>query len=126
MSEVPFALHAHTYSVTIETYKGKKNIHEEMFITQEGQLDNQKFINSMEGKKYPLFLIMYHPEYQLLEFIGKQKWKLAKNRKMAEEIAYRISLFLNKQARLNNNKIEGEENLFFDKWNITSNGPRPY
>jgi hypothetical protein len=45
---------------------------------------------------------------------------------MAEEIAFRISLFLNRQARLNHNKIEGEQNLFFDKWNITSNGSKPY
>ena len=71
MSEVPIALHAHTYTVTIETYKEKKGIHSEMLITQEGKLGSQKFINSMEGKKYPLFLTMYHPEYQLLEFIGK-------------------------------------------------------
>ena len=126
MSEVPIALHAHTYTVTIETYKDKKGIHEEMLITQEGQLGSQKFINSMEGKKYPFFLTMYHPEYQLLQFIGKQKWQLAENKKIAEEIAFRISLFLKRQASLNNNKIEGEQNLFFDKWNITPNGPKPY
>ena len=80
----------------------------------------------MEGKNYPFFLTMYHPEYQLLDFIGKEKWQLAEKHKMAEEIAFRISLFLNRETRLNNNKIVGEENLFFHKWNITSNGLKPY
>jgi hypothetical protein len=38
MSEVPIALHAHTYTVTVETYNYKKEIHKEMLITQEGKL----------------------------------------------------------------------------------------
>ena len=36
MSEVPIALHAHTYTVTLETFKDKIGIHKEMLITQEG------------------------------------------------------------------------------------------
>lgn len=38
-----------------------------------------RFINAMEGKNYPIFATMYHPEYQLLEFIGKYKWPIIKN-----------------------------------------------
>ena len=36
MSEIPFALHAHTYTVTLDTFREKKGIHKEMVITQIG------------------------------------------------------------------------------------------
>ena len=71
-----------------------------MRITQEGEIKDgkihKKFINSMEGIKYPWYLIMYHPEYQLIDFVGKKKWELSEHTELAEEIAYRISLFLKK------------------------------
>ena len=50
-----------------------------------------RFINAMEGKNYPIFATMYHPEYQLLEFIGKYKWPIIKNQ-ITDEIAFRMSL----------------------------------
>jgi hypothetical protein len=38
-----------------------------MKITQTDEYKNEthniKFINSMEGREYPIFTIMYHPEY---------------------------------------------------------------
>jgi hypothetical protein len=52
-----------------------------MKITQSDTLlqDNEtiKFINSMEGRNYPVYTIMYHPEYQALRFYGAKRWNLA-------------------------------------------------
>lgn len=61
----------------------------------------------MEGKTLPIYLIMYHPEYQMLDFRGPKRWQLAKDNGSgiyAEEIAFRYSLLLNRQARLNLNE----------------------
>jgi hypothetical protein len=45
----------------------------------------------MEAKNYPIYSTMYHPEYQLLDFVGKYKWDLVNN-KTTDHIAFRISL----------------------------------
>ena len=67
MSYSEIGLHAHHYSVTLDTFKNKKGLFKNMRITQEGGIKNgknfKKFVNSMEGIKYPWYLIMYHPEY---------------------------------------------------------------
>ena len=60
----------------------------------------------MEMKNYPIYCTMYHPEYQMLQFYGPKRWNLAKhdNADLArdvEEIAFRISLKLNRDARTN-------------------------
>jgi len=46
---------------------------------------------------------MYHPEYQMLTFEGQKKWNLIAN-ETTDEIAFRLSLKLNRDARMNKNK----------------------
>ena len=67
----------------------------------------------MESKKYPIFATMYHPEYQVLDQIGPQKWKLPKDY-ATDEIAFRLSYTLNKFARKNSNRIAAQNRDFFD------------
>lgn len=63
------ALHAHTYSVSTETYDNTLGLKESMKITQTdvwvrpSDGEEIEFIAAMEGKDYPIFLTMYHPEY---------------------------------------------------------------
>jgi hypothetical protein len=47
---------------------------------------------------------MYHPEYNLLDFIGTKKWKIVGN-EITDEIAFRLSLLMNRWARKNSNKV---------------------
>ena len=55
---------------------------------------------------------MYHPEYQVLDFPGPKKWALA-DKELGEQIAFRMSLLLNRYARQNTNTINaGFEKLF--------------
>ena len=84
-----------------------------MKITQTDTLVTEKgnitFVDSMEGIEYPIFVTMYHPEYQLLDFIGRKKWNLV-NEQATDEIAFRVSLKMNRESRSNSNRInEGEE-----------------
>lgn len=63
------ALHAHTYSVSTETFESTPGLKQQMKITQtdvwvrpeDGK--EIEFIAAMEGVDYPIFLTMYHPEY---------------------------------------------------------------
>ena len=64
-----------------------------------------EFIEAFESHDYPIFASIYHPEYQLVEFRGvakKNKKALTEN----EEIAFRLSLLLNRYARRNPNRVE--------------------
>ena len=110
MSKKGMAFHAHSYSITVETLNKSKTMSKELMITQKDVLrrpsDNKtvEFINTMEGRNYPFFSIMYHPEYQALHFSGQKKWNIV-NDKDTDEIAFRISLLLNRNARKNKNRV---------------------
>jgi hypothetical protein len=58
----------------------------------------------MEGREYPIFAIMYHPEYQLLDYLGSKRWEHGE-KELTEEIAFRISLAVNRSARKNSNRV---------------------
>ena len=75
-----------------------------MKILQTDVLETSKnktvtFIDAMESPKYPIFALMYHPEYQMLKFLGEKRFPLSPNRKTVEEIGFRVSLHLNRMAR---------------------------
>ena len=52
----------------------------------------------MEAYDYPIHATMYHPEYQAA-------WGDYENRDNAHEIGFRISLLLNREARMNTNTV---------------------
>lgn len=99
MASHPSVLHAHTYSISVETYLNIPKLHNFMKITQtdfyERDGEEVEYIVSMEAKDYPIYATMYHPEYQTLTFDSKLKWVLVAN-DITDRIAYRISrrLFL--------------------------------
>lgn len=104
------ALHAHTYSVSLETYNKTKGLKKEMKVLQtdtwKRPSDGKKieFIDAMESVSYPMFATMYHPEYQVLDFptTSPKKWGKAE-KETGEQIAFRMSLLLNRYARQNTN-----------------------
>lgn len=77
----------------------------------------------MEAKHYPIWLIMYHPEYQLLKFYGPKKWNLASfignQDDLTDEIGFRVSLKVNREARKNNNSVKGIESEFMSQWGVS-------
>lgn len=85
MQNEGLALHAHSFSISIDTYEKTPGLKNEMMITQtDSWFDkdtgkNVPFIAAMEHTYYPIFTTMYHPEYQLLVFTGKNKWTTVDN-----------------------------------------------
>lgn len=69
MEKIPLCIHYHNYAVKKETFLKSSGLVENLKITQEGEWIDEDtgeyytFINSMEGKKYPWYSTMYHPEY---------------------------------------------------------------
>ena len=59
-------------------------------------------IDSIESPKYPIWGTIYHPEYQIMEFIDK-KWPI-ENDKYTNEIAYKISQVMYENALKNSNR----------------------
>jgi len=58
----------------------------------------------MEAKDYPIFTTMYHPEYQLLDYLGQVRWTHGET-ELTQEIAFRISLVMNRYGRMNSNRV---------------------
>lgn len=92
------ARHFHTYSVTLKTFNETPGLKNEMIITQTDTHKGVKFIDAMEHKKYAIFAVMYHPEYQILG-------KFTESGADTDEIAFLNSLKLNRFARTNKNRI---------------------
>lgn len=110
MSEKKLALHAHTYSVSLETYNQSEGLKKNMKIVQTdtwirpGDDKEIEFIAAMEGANYPVFAFMYHPEYQMLDYQGDKAWPKSDSEASTEEIAYRLSKKINMIARTNSNR----------------------
>lgn len=72
------ALHAHNYGLTLEKFNETLGLNRFMDATQTDVLekDGKKttFIDSLEGKNYPIFATMWHPEYQFKNNIGRDTW----------------------------------------------------
>ena len=112
MAHEGLALHAHSYSVSMDTFEKTAGLKKFMKVLQTDVLytstANITFIDSMEARNYPIMTTMYHPEYQLNNYIGEKKWAAATDRKAAEEIAFRISHNLYRLARQNGNRVVDE------------------
>ena len=77
MKRQGLVLHAHSFAVYTDNLKKYPSLGKEMRILQtDVDAKGGRFIDAMESKKYPIFATMYHPEYQLLDFVGSKKWDI--------------------------------------------------
>lgn len=123
MEDGDSVLHAHSYAVSFDTFNSVKKLKEFMTITQSDILDRPdgskvKFINAYEAKNYSMYATMYHPEYQMLTFEGRKRWNLVAN-DTTDEIAFRLSLKLNRDARLNKNKPNSSFESLFNSFGVS-------
>ena len=67
MANKGLAIHAHSYSVSLESFNRTVGLKKFMKITQTDTLVTEKgnitFVDSMEAIDYPIYVTMYHPEY---------------------------------------------------------------
>ena len=106
MATEPYTNHEHSYSLSMETFNNTPGLNQMMKVTSIDKLGNITFVDSMEAKNYPIYTCMFHPEYQTLDYVGPKKWKMVANQD-TDEIAFRLSLLVNRDARSNSNRIKG-------------------
>jgi gamma-glutamyl hydrolase len=118
----PMGLHFHTYSITIETFNRVKKMKEFMKITQTDTIEedgkNVTFINSMEAYNYPIFAVMYHPEYQIANWGGSVPPAIVDN-ELTDEVAFRESFNLNRIARTNTNRPTISYNELYQNYGVS-------
>lgn len=96
------ALHVHDYGITFDTFNKSRFLADEMVITAYDEQDSQKFVASMEHKKYAIYAIMYHPEYLVSPAIKIPLFQRTPLfNKLTSEIGFRITLAFNHLARQN-------------------------
>ena len=85
--ETPTQIHYHKYAVSLETFQKYPKLSKEFLITQtcKSEKGGIPYVNTMEAKNYPIFTIMYHPEYKLFEFMERDTGPVT------DEIAFRLT-----------------------------------
>lgn len=107
MGRKPVAFHAHTWGISVDSFNSVPKLKNFMKILQTDTLKvndkNISYVVSMEAYKYPIYSVLYHPEYQLLTYEGSKGLNI-KNNWVTNQIAYSISKRLSKDALTNNNR----------------------
>lgn len=62
----------------------------------------------------------------MLDYVGPKRWPFAKDHRSAEEIAYRVSMLLNREARKNKNRISPRDVDYFEHMTINKAEDLPY
>jgi len=71
MQNQAITFHYHTYGVSVNDYNKLPALNRffkviSTDVTEKGE----PFLTALEAHNYPIYALMYHPEYQLMEFIS--------------------------------------------------------
>ncbi len=76
-------------------------------ILSKDQINGQDFITSFEGNQYPIYGLMYHPEFAFLnvQSTGHGLQIIKDSKRM--QIAHNVSRFLRDEACIRRNQLGG-------------------
>jgi len=69
MSEKEMQFHYHHFGITKDDFY-KSKIHEHFQVLSYDECDSQHYITSIEAYSYPIYGVLFHPEYQWLQYKG--------------------------------------------------------
>ena len=100
MQSEKYALHLHEWSIYYETYEKSDSFKNffKIIATDVNEVNNKKFITAFEAYNYPIYGLMFHPEYQMFKFQEKEGFRV-NNNEDTEKIALKISKFFNSEAK---------------------------
>ena len=58
--------HYHEWSISLETYLNSTHFSSVMKLISTDTVDGKKIVTSFEGRKYPFYGVIYHPEFAYL------------------------------------------------------------
>jgi len=71
MADLPLLYHAHDWVVKTDTYAESELLRNFFDIIATDTLNGEEFVVAIEGKKYPVSGVMFHPETQNRHIIGE-------------------------------------------------------
>jgi hypothetical protein len=78
MRDKEIAFHYHTYGIGRDMYPRLEHFFK--VISTDWTKENKEFLTALEAFNYPIFTLMYHPEYQLLEFLSDKTFNTVRNK----------------------------------------------
>ena len=98
MESEALAYHLHQWSITMDTYNSREDFKSFYKVISTDTKNNVEFANVIEARDYPIYGMIFHPEYQMVSFESEIKMNNLINDKTAE-IALGLSQFLFKEAK---------------------------
>lgn len=98
-------LHAHTWTITTETYEKRKQLRDFFDVLATDEEGGVEFVVAVEAKNYPVTGVMFHPETQNRHvlFTGKEGEKVGGiagkvNNEVTDEVNFYFSEHVRQQA----------------------------
>lgn len=112
MSQEAYALHMHEYSIYYETYEKSDSFKNffKVLATDVHEVTNKKFITAFEAYNYPIYGLMFHPEYQMFKFSEVEGFRV-NNNEDTELIALKISKFFNSELSKSTHRFDDAHHI---------------
>ena len=80
MHNQSLAFHYHTYGISAGDYQSIPSLRRFFkVISTDTTYDKEEFLTALEAYNYPIYALMYHPEYQWLDFLSTDTFNTIKN-----------------------------------------------
>ena len=70
MIDEPLLYHAHDWVIKTDTYAEREPLNNFFNILATDEFEGEEFVVAVEGKKYPVTGVMFHPETQNRHIVG--------------------------------------------------------
>ena len=81
---------------------------------------NSTTVTAIENKHYPMWATIYHPEFQIMDYVGDNRL-VTQNTNLTQEIAYQMSKSIHDAAQNNTNKPDRDD--FYELHKVNKQDP---
>jgi len=98
MQKEDLLLHSHDWVIKTDTYAESQPLRDFFNIIATDNEKGEEFVVAVEGKRYPVSGVMFHPETQLRHIIGKRDGSLLG--KVNDEVTDAINFYFSEHVRI--------------------------
>lgn len=113
MHDTSIAFHYHSWGISQMDFDSIPSLKNFFKVISTDRTENgEQFLTAMEAYNHNIYALMYHPEYQMLEFVSEKTWNTIQNQD-TQDIIEHIGEFIYEQAshlrKLNLKKSESKD-----------------
>lgn len=87
MANSSIAFHYHTYGISVADYNALPEFNSFFkVISTDHTAEGQEFLTALEANDHPIYALMYHPEYQMLDFLTNERFNTIRDKDTLEII----------------------------------------